>query len=646
MSARRLAVCVAAGLCAWGCGSDGDAARDTGLDAGATEVDAGPVTDAGLKDADAIGGFDAAGDAATEVGPDAGQPPDAVIQPDSGAPCELGDRLAACQSPLLEAAPMPDDPDDPLYYVNRVYPIPAAYPIAADSTWTPCSRGAAARRRARLAGSDLLCLPSYYSSKLVALRELAWDSPAPQGPIESWDGKPVGFDGRIGFKALFDAAYAEVGAELFVASGFRSYATQDGLFASYVQSEKAAGLSEDDAILAASTFSAMPGHSEHQLGTAVDMVYRKDNGDISSFGRATALEMAASWQMQWVLANAHRFGVVLTYGRDKVAETQYVWEPWHWRFVGFEAANAMSLCDLNTEELLAARYGIGPLPTWGGEALVLLDEALLVSVSTAGTLLADPGELLRIAWTFRDTGTTNWLGFLLGHTAGESFGVSDLDIPCTVVDELVELGVDIEAPSVPGLHVGRFEVLNAEGKAVPGGAVEARVWVGDTSGGKPYRYVRIDDLSGATGGADPGADIDAVVITRKGSGQYLYAAASTFYFASPSSVSAADPAEALGPPDAFYAWPEDPSVCHVDGGFVSLGGGGTLIVEMPEPIVAGDIVTVLEVGACTYKPGSQAFADPIAVKVSVGDAPSDTWEPVGTGEGGVVELPVGFLPPQ
>ena len=67
---------------------------------------------------------------------------------------------------------------------------------------------------------------------------------------------------------------------------------------------------------------------------------------------------------------------------------------------------------------------------------------------------------------------------------------------------------------------------------------------------------------------------------------------------------------------------------------------------MPEPIVAGDIVTVLEVGACTYKPGSQAFADPIAVKVSVGDAPSDTWEPVGTGEGGVVELPVGFLPPQ
>ncbi|MEZ4265131.1 MAG: D-alanyl-D-alanine carboxypeptidase family protein [Myxococcota bacterium] len=651
---RAIAAAATAWLVAVGCGGgdDGSSKRDVVVDADAaadvvtgdaTVADdgPGPTPDATSKDADAISEIDGPAD----VVPDPGPQPDTIVQPDSGAPCELEERLAACESPLLQFSAMPEDPDDPLYYVNRVYPIPAAYPISADSTWNPCIRGSSARRRARRSGHDLVCLPSYYSSKQVAMREAAWDAPAPLGPIESWDGKVVGFNGRIGFKAMFDAAYAEVGAELFVASGFRSYATQDGLFSSYVQSEKSKGLSEDDAILAASTFSAMPGHSEHQLGTTGDLVYRKDNGEISGFGRATALEMAASWQMQWVKANAHRFGVVLTYGRDKVAATQYVWEPWHWRFVGFEAANAMSLCDLNTEEFLAGRYGVGPLPTWGGEALVLMDEALLVSSSAVGTLLADPGELLKLAWTFRDTGTTNWLGYLLGHTAGESFGVSDLEIPCTVVDELVELGVDLEAPLVPGLHVGRFEVLNAEGKAVPGGSVEARVWVGDTSGGKPYRYVRIDDLSGATGGADPGADIDAVVITRKGSGEHLYAVASTFYYATPASVSAGDAAEALGAPDAFYAWPEDPTVCHVDGGFVSLGGGGTLIVEMPEPIVAGDVVTILEVGACTYKPGSQAFADPISVRVSVGDAPSDTWEPVGQGDGGVVTLPVGFLPP-
>ncbi|MCB9730153.1 MAG: D-alanyl-D-alanine carboxypeptidase family protein [Deltaproteobacteria bacterium] len=647
------ASCLLAALAlAGGCGSDegpqgpadagpdagGDALLDTAQDASADLDAAAPLPDAdavGPPDADTSDAeADAAADGAADVPSDLPHGPD--------APCTPAERLAACDSPLLLAAPMPEDPDDPLYYVNRVYPIPASYPISDTSTWTPCGRGGRNRPRK---GNDLICVPSYYSSKQVALREAAWDAPAPLGPVETWDGKPAGFNGRIGFKALFDAAYAEVGAELFVASGYRSYATQDSLFASYVASEKSSGLSEDEAILAASTFSAMPGHSEHQLGTTVDMVYRKDDGEISGFGRATAIEMASSWQMKWVMANAHRFGIALTYGRDKVATTQYVWEPWHWRFVGFEAANAMSLCDLNTEELLSARYGVGPLPSYAGETLILWDEATLVASTAPGTLAADPGEKLSVAWTFRDTGTTNWIGYLLGHTAGESFGFSDLDIPCTVVDELVELGVELEAPLAPGLHVGRFEVLTPQGEAVPGGVVEARVWVGEASGGAPYRYVRIDDLSGVEGGADPGADIDAVVITRQGSGEHIYATAVTFYYATPSPVSAGDPAEALGPPDAFYAWPDDLSVCIVDGGFVSLGGAGSLIVEMPEPIVQGDILTVLEVGACTWKPGSQAFADPIAVKVSVGDADTDVWEPVGQGPGGVVELPVEFLPP-
>ncbi|MGM0577521.1 MAG: D-alanyl-D-alanine carboxypeptidase family protein [Myxococcota bacterium] len=617
-------------------------------------------TDPGRSDL----GSDATRDAGPELPPDAADPdagsdtPAPDVPPDADTPepdvpdpaawaCDTEARVAACEAPLLhDGAPMPTDPADLLYYVNRHWEIPPDYPVAEGSDFNPCYEDPASG-----ATHDLVCVPHAYRTKPVGLRQAAWASPAPADLEATHDGKAVGFleqDGSrtVGFRALFDAALEEAGAELYVASGFRSWSTQDATFAWHVDKEmNNHGWSEDHATLVASTYSARPGHSEHQLGTTADMVYRKDDGTLSSFGRAWAEEMAASWQMQWVMAHAHRFGIVLTYGRDEIAATQYVWEPWHWRYVGVEAADAMRACELNTEELLSARYDVGPMPPYEGEDLILYDEAEVTAASHTGTEPVEAGAPMTRSWTLHNAGTTNWSGYLLGHVDGEAFGGGDVEVPCTTVSQDVTVTLDLTAPTEPGLHEGTWQLLTPEGAVVPGVTVDVTAWIGDEGEGSPYRYVRIVDISGATGGADPGADIDAVALTRAETGETVFASAAPYYDPAPGAPAHDDPTEATGAPDAFHAWPDDPTVCDVGGGFVSLGGGGTLIVDMGVPVSPGDTLTVLEVGACTWSPGQEAFADPIEVDVSVGDTPGDTWEPVGSGDGGAVDLTVPFLPP-
>ncbi len=65
--------------------------------------------------------------------------------------------------------------------------------------------------------------------------------------------------------------------------------------------------------------SAQPGHSEHQLGTAVDLHLTN-----------------AAWN--WLDQNAHRYGFVMSYRANQVILTGYKYEPWHWRYVGADLA--------------------------------------------------------------------------------------------------------------------------------------------------------------------------------------------------------------------------------------------------------------------------------------------------------------------
>ncbi|HAX72913.1 MAG TPA: hypothetical protein DCY20_05265 [Firmicutes bacterium] len=123
-------------------------------------------------------------------------------------------------------------------------------------------------------------------------------------------------------EALFAAAANEEGLTLLGRSGYRSYQTQSDLYSSYVKNNGQA---------AADTFSARPGHSEHQTGLALDITASSVNSELTtSFGYTT--------EGQWVKENAHRFGFIISYPAGRESETGYQYEPWHIRYVGVDTA--------------------------------------------------------------------------------------------------------------------------------------------------------------------------------------------------------------------------------------------------------------------------------------------------------------------
>ncbi|MBI4086832.1 M15 family metallopeptidase [Candidatus Kaiserbacteria bacterium] len=112
--------------------------------------------------------------------------------------------------------------------------------------------------------------------------------------------------------------------DLWVVSAYRSFETQQGLKSAYSVTYGSG----------ANTFSADQGYSEHQLGTTIDFTTKNLDGGLSGFDTTPAYE--------WLKGNAHKYGFVLSYPEDN---TYYIFEPWHWRFVGTDLAK-----DLHEDE--------------------------------------------------------------------------------------------------------------------------------------------------------------------------------------------------------------------------------------------------------------------------------------------------------
>ena len=131
------------------------------------------------------------------------------------------------------------------------------------------------------------------------------------------------------------ASAAAAGEELAVASGYRSYEDQR---ASYARLVSVFGKGADRT-------SAPPGHSQHQLGTAVDFTNAAVGYEVvRSFGRTTAAG--------WLEEHAHEHGFVLSYPPGRHAKTGYHWEPWHYRYVGEENARRAMENPLGLQGLL------------------------------------------------------------------------------------------------------------------------------------------------------------------------------------------------------------------------------------------------------------------------------------------------------
>jgi D-alanyl-D-alanine carboxypeptidase len=116
---------------------------------------------------------------------------------------------------------------------------------------------------------------------------------------------------------MIDDANA-AGVKIFVQSAYRSFFDQASLKGKYTVTYGAG---------TANSFSADQGYSEHQLGTTVDFSTTGLNGGLDGFDKTPAYT--------WLVANAYKYGFVLSYPKNN---TYYVFEPWHWRFVGFALA--------------------------------------------------------------------------------------------------------------------------------------------------------------------------------------------------------------------------------------------------------------------------------------------------------------------
>jgi zinc D-Ala-D-Ala carboxypeptidase len=112
------------------------------------------------------------------------------------------------------------------------------------------------------------------------------------------------------------------GIELFAVSGYRSYSRQQTLFDAEVNRS---GREKAMQVV------AIPGSSEHQSGLSMDISSRSNNFNLDE-GFADTVEG------KWAAENAHRFGFILRYPKGKEGITQYIYEPWHFRYVGVKAA--------------------------------------------------------------------------------------------------------------------------------------------------------------------------------------------------------------------------------------------------------------------------------------------------------------------
>lgn len=109
------------------------------------------------------------------------------------------------------------------------------------------------------------------------------------------------------------------GVTLYVYSAYRSFKSQEILKGGYIVAYGAG---------TANQFSADQGYSEHQLGTTVDFMTTGINGELSNI-------FATTPAYAWLEANAYKYGFELSYPKDN---SDYIYEPWHWRFVGVTLA--------------------------------------------------------------------------------------------------------------------------------------------------------------------------------------------------------------------------------------------------------------------------------------------------------------------
>ena len=161
---------------------------------------------------------------------------------------------------------------------------------------------------------------TYIDGILIANKTYA----LPQSYAPGWDA-----EASSQLHVMFAAAKQD-GINLFVKSGYRSYVDQRIIYNGYVAR---------DGKEMADTYSARPGHSEHQTGLAFDL-------------NSTANSFANTPEAKWIAENSYKYGFIVRYPKGKEHITGYIYEPWHVRYLGVEKATEVFESGLCLEEFL------------------------------------------------------------------------------------------------------------------------------------------------------------------------------------------------------------------------------------------------------------------------------------------------------
>ena len=143
--------------------------------------------------------------------------------------------------------------------------------------------------------------------------------------------------------SMLDACRA-AGGEPVVCSSYRPLSKQETLFENQVKKLMTSGMAREEAEIEAGKTVAVPGTSEHELGLAVDLC-DFDNQNLDDTQAETKTQ-------KWLMEHSWEYGFILRYPESKSAITGIIFEPWHYRYVGREAAEEITKKGICLEEYL------------------------------------------------------------------------------------------------------------------------------------------------------------------------------------------------------------------------------------------------------------------------------------------------------
>ena len=156
------------------------------------------------------------------------------------------------------------------------------------------------------------------------------------------DGSSVTADSRV--SEAYQLMYADALAAGYVLTPYSAYCSYQGqqtIYNNKIQSFIFQGMTEDEAKANAEKRIEPAGCSENGAGLSVDII-------------SASTGFASTDEYKWLIQNAFRYGFVLRYPDDKTDVTGMIYQPWHWRYVGIDAATEMKNNNQCLEEYLGA----------------------------------------------------------------------------------------------------------------------------------------------------------------------------------------------------------------------------------------------------------------------------------------------------